>query len=60
MEEAIKYLRLLNSYRQPPNHKQILTRVKLTHNESVHNTGATIINGKSVKNCKEKNAAHAL
>jgi len=60
MKEAIKQLRSINSYRQPPNRKKILTRAKFTYTESIHNNGATIINNKTVTKCNDKNAAHAL
>ena len=34
MQEVIKQLRLIDSYRQPPNLKNILTRAKFTYTES--------------------------
>ena len=54
MQEAIKHLRLINSYRQPPSLKKILTRAKFTYTESAHNIGVTIINEKTVTKCNDK------
>ena len=54
MQEAIKQLRLMNSYRQPPSLKKILTRAKFTYTESAHNIGTTTINDKAVTKYNDK------
>ena len=54
MQEAIKQLRLINSYRQPLRLKKILTRANFSYTESAHNIGTTIINDKAVTNYNDK------
>ena len=53
MQEAIKHVKLINSYRQPHSLKKILTRAKFIYTENVHNTELITINDKTVKKCND-------
>jgi len=60
MQEARNQLRLINSYRQPPNLKKISTRAKFAYTQSIHNTAAKITKHETTIKCNDKNVAHVL